>query len=93
MLKSIVALLLAAVQIGAAQIPQSEFAARRAAFAKKIDSGVVVAFGGRTLRAVRRPARTRSRDSSRPAFTLGNRIFGLSISDVIYTWRGHWSSS
>ena len=48
MLKSLIALALTAAQIAAAQIPQSEFAARRAAFAKKIDSGVVVAFGGRT---------------------------------------------
>jgi len=31
-----------------AQIPQQEFAARRDALAKRIDSGVVVAFGGRT---------------------------------------------
>src|SRR3954471_5722873 len=48
MLKSFVVLTLTAAQIAAAQIPQSEFATRRAAFAKKIDSGVVVAFGGRT---------------------------------------------
>ena len=32
-----------------AQIPQSEFAARRDSLAARIDSGVVVAFGGRTL--------------------------------------------
>ena len=32
----------------AAQIPQREFAARRDSLAKRIDSGVVVAFGGRT---------------------------------------------
>lgn len=31
-----------------AQVPESEFAARRDALAKRIDSGVVVAFGGRT---------------------------------------------
>src|SRR5512133_2967492 len=31
-----------------AQIPQREFAARREALAKRIDSGIVVAFGGRT---------------------------------------------
>src|SRR5215208_1069755 len=30
-----------------AQIPESEFAARRDALAKQIDSGVVIAFGGR----------------------------------------------
>ena len=32
-----------------AQIPASEFAARRDSLAERIDSGVVVAFGGRTL--------------------------------------------
>jgi hypothetical protein len=31
-----------------AQVPESEFATRREAFAKRIDSGVVVALGGRT---------------------------------------------
>ncbi|HTE44038.1 MAG TPA: Xaa-Pro aminopeptidase [Gemmatimonadaceae bacterium] len=31
-----------------AQVPESEFASRREAFAKRIDSGVVVALGGRT---------------------------------------------
>ncbi|MEP6491540.1 MAG: aminopeptidase P family protein [bacterium] len=31
-----------------AQVPESEFASRRDAFAKRIDSGVVVALGGRT---------------------------------------------
>ena len=32
----------------AAQIPESEFAARRDSLARRIDSGVVIAFGGRT---------------------------------------------
>ena len=32
-----------------AQITEKEFAARRDSLAKRIDSGVVVAFGGRTL--------------------------------------------
>src|SRR5687767_3399953 len=40
---------LAAMQRVAAQIPASEFAARRDALAARVDSGVVVAFGGRTL--------------------------------------------
>jgi Xaa-Pro aminopeptidase len=34
--------------IAAGQIPASEFAARRDSLAKRIDSGVVIAFGGRT---------------------------------------------
>src|SRR6185369_15348514 len=38
----------AATAVGA-QIPQSEYAARRDSLAARIDSGVVVAFGGRTL--------------------------------------------
>ena len=46
MTKSLV-LLLAASTL-AAQIPEREFAARREALAKRIDSGVVIAFGGRT---------------------------------------------
>jgi Xaa-Pro aminopeptidase len=37
-----------AASVAGAQIPQREFAARRDALAKRIDSGVVVAFGGRT---------------------------------------------
>ena len=45
--------ILAAISLGAvaanAQIPQSEYAARRDSLAARIDSGVVVAFGGRTL--------------------------------------------
>src|SRR5690349_8644664 len=40
-------LLLVAAAAASAQIPESEFAARRAALAKQIDSGIVVAFGGR----------------------------------------------
>jgi Xaa-Pro aminopeptidase len=38
-----------AAQRVTAQIPASEFAARRDALAARVDSGVVVAFGGRTL--------------------------------------------
>src|SRR5215510_1460380 len=41
-------LLLAAASTLAAQVPEREFAARRDALAKRIDSGVVIAFGGRT---------------------------------------------
>src|SRR5262247_4757436 len=41
------ALLVAASSL-AAQIPEREFAARRDVLAKRIDSGVVIAFGGRT---------------------------------------------
>lgn len=45
-----VALLLAAIAAPvAAQIPAAEFVARRDSLAARIDSGVVVAFGGRTL--------------------------------------------
>lgn len=39
---------LTGVRSAAAQISEGEFAARRAALAKRIDSGVVIAFGGRT---------------------------------------------
>jgi Xaa-Pro aminopeptidase len=42
------ALLLAVTSALSAQIPEREFAARRDALAKRIDSGIVVAFGGRT---------------------------------------------
>jgi Xaa-Pro aminopeptidase len=42
------ALLLAVGSSVAAQIPESEFAARRDSLARRIDSGVVIAFGGRT---------------------------------------------
>ena len=46
----ILAAVLATLPSGlAAQIPANEYAARREALAAKIDSGVVVAFGGRTL--------------------------------------------
>src|SRR5215207_3145951 len=48
MIKQLAILVLGAAQLGAAQIPQREFAARRDSLAKRIDSGVVVAFGGRT---------------------------------------------
>src|SRR5215212_4987834 len=48
MLKRFAVLVLQAAQAAAAQIPQREFAARRDSLAKRIDSGVVVAFGGRT---------------------------------------------
>jgi Xaa-Pro aminopeptidase len=40
--------LLFGVAVAAAQIPQSEFGARRDSLAARIDSGVVIAFGGRT---------------------------------------------
>ena len=43
-----VVLLLAVGASATAQIPESEFAARRDSLARRIDSGVVVAFGGRT---------------------------------------------
>ncbi|MFN8574720.1 MAG: aminopeptidase P N-terminal domain-containing protein [Gemmatimonadaceae bacterium] len=43
------ALLLAASNAAVAQVPASEFAARRDALAARLDSGIVVAFGGRTL--------------------------------------------
>ena len=43
------ALTLVAASSIAAQIPESEFAARRDSLARRIDSGVVIAFGGRTL--------------------------------------------
>ena len=48
MIKRFAILALGIVQTAAAQIPQREFGARRDALAKRIDSGVVVAFGGRT---------------------------------------------
>jgi Xaa-Pro aminopeptidase len=48
MIKRFVILALGVVQAAAAQVPQREFAARRDSLAKRIDSGVVVAFGGRT---------------------------------------------
>ena len=41
-------LLLGAATSLAAQIPEHEYAARRDSLAKRIDSGVVIAFGGRT---------------------------------------------
>ncbi|HXD49796.1 MAG TPA: aminopeptidase P N-terminal domain-containing protein, partial [Gemmatimonadaceae bacterium] len=37
-----------AARVAFAQIPESEFAARRDSLAKRIDSGVVIAFGGPT---------------------------------------------
>src|SRR5262245_59829384 len=46
MTKSLV--LLIAASALSAQIPEREFAARREALAKRIDNGVVIAFGGRT---------------------------------------------
>src|SRR3954470_12240564 len=46
MIKTLVALL-AVANVAAAQIPESEFAARRDSLARRIDSGVVIAFGGR----------------------------------------------
>src|SRR5678810_969223 len=48
MLKTFSIAALALAQVAAAQIPQREFATRRDSLAKRIDSGVVVAFGGRT---------------------------------------------
>jgi Xaa-Pro aminopeptidase len=47
MLKHSVALLVAAATAVSAQIPEREFAARRDSLAKRIDNGVVIAFGGR----------------------------------------------
>src|SRR3954469_6232334 len=41
-------ILLCAAQIATAQITEREFAARRDSLARRIDSGVVIAFGGRT---------------------------------------------
>src|SRR5437764_12248995 len=41
-------ILLCAAQVATAQITEREFVARRDSFAARIDSGVVVAFGGRT---------------------------------------------
>jgi Xaa-Pro aminopeptidase len=38
----------AAARVASAQIPESEFAARRDSLAKRIDSGIVIAFGGAT---------------------------------------------
>ena len=48
MIRQFVVLALGTAQAAAAQIPQREFTARRDSLAKRIDSGVVVAFGGRT---------------------------------------------
>ena len=48
MLKLLATLTLGALASATAQIPQREFTARRDALAKRIDSGVVVGFGGRT---------------------------------------------
>jgi Xaa-Pro aminopeptidase len=48
MLERVVGLVVGLAGIAGAQIPQREFAMRRDSLAKRIDSGVVVAFGGRT---------------------------------------------
>ena len=48
-LKLALAALLVSVSTAHAQIPQSEYAARRDSLAARVDNGVVVAFGGRTL--------------------------------------------
>jgi len=48
MLKRAIIALCAAQALAAQQIPEREFAARRDSLAKRIDSGVVIAFGGRT---------------------------------------------
>ena len=47
-MKAVVLAAFCAAQIAAAQVPEREFAARRDSLAKRIDSGVVIAFGGRT---------------------------------------------
>jgi Xaa-Pro aminopeptidase len=47
-MKALTVAALCAAQVAAAQIPEREFAARRDSLAKRIDSGVVIAFGGRT---------------------------------------------
>ena len=46
--RTLAMLALAGVQAAGAQIPAAEFAARRDSLAARIDSGVVVAFGGHT---------------------------------------------
>ena len=48
MLKGSIVLLCAAHALAAQQISEHEFAARRDSLAKRIDNGVVIAFGGRT---------------------------------------------
>jgi Xaa-Pro aminopeptidase len=48
MLKRCTLLLAGAASVAATQIPQREFALRRDSLAKRLDSGVVIAFGGRT---------------------------------------------
>src|SRR4051812_14139159 len=45
---SVLTILGATAAIAGAQIPQAEYAARRDSLARRIDSGVVIAFGGRT---------------------------------------------
>jgi Xaa-Pro aminopeptidase len=47
-MRTLVVAALCAANVAAAQIPEREFAARRDSLAKRIDSGVVIAFGGRT---------------------------------------------
>src|SRR6478735_11569889 len=47
-MKTLTLALVCAAQVVAAQIPEREFAARRDSLARRIDSGVVIAFGGRT---------------------------------------------
>jgi Xaa-Pro aminopeptidase len=47
-MRTLVVAALCAANVVAAQIPEREFAARRDSLAKRIDSGVVIAFGGRT---------------------------------------------
>src|ERR1043165_5230300 len=47
-MRQAIALFVFGTATAAAQIPQSEFAARRDSLAARVDSGVVIAFGGRT---------------------------------------------
>ncbi|HEX4469458.1 MAG TPA: aminopeptidase P N-terminal domain-containing protein, partial [Gemmatimonadaceae bacterium] len=47
-MKALVLVALCVATVAAAQVPEREFAARRDSLAKRIDSGVVIAFGGRT---------------------------------------------
>jgi Xaa-Pro aminopeptidase len=47
-MKALILTGLCVASVGAAQVPEREFAARRDSLAKRLDSGVVIAFGGRT---------------------------------------------
>jgi hypothetical protein len=48
LLRRVAVMVMAAAPLLGAQIPEREFATRREALAKRVDSGVVIAFGGRT---------------------------------------------